>query len=97
MSKFAGAEEFEQAMDSLIAREQTEVHASTFFQALAHIDQERENAGQVIRLQARVVGDRLVFAPTKPESRVTVEDNEILLEDGRLIVLELVSDQSLAP
>jgi hypothetical protein len=30
--------------------------------------------------------------PTEPESRVTVENNEILLEDGRRIVLELVSD-----
>jgi hypothetical protein len=39
----------------------------------------------------------LVFAPTEPESPVTVEDNEIMLEDGRRIVLELVSDQSVTP
>jgi hypothetical protein len=91
------AEAFERAMDDFIAREQTEVLASPFFQALALIDQERKNVGQVVRLQTRVVGDRLVFAPTEPESLVTVEDNEILLEDGRRIVLELVSDQSVAP
>jgi hypothetical protein len=90
-------EAFERAMHDFIAGEQTEVPASAFFQALALIDQERENVGQVVRLQTRVVGDKLVFAPTEPESRVTVEDNEILLEDGRRIVLELVSDQSVAP
>lgn len=90
------AEAFERAMDDFITREQTEVLTSPFFQALALIDQEREKQamGQVVRLQTRVVGDRLVFAPTEPESAIAIEDNEILLEDGRRIVLELVFDQS---
>ncbi len=91
------AEAFERAMHDFISGERTEVPTSAFFQALALIDQERENVGQVVRLQTRVVGDKLVFAPPESESRVTVEDNEILLEDGRRIVLELVSDQSVAP
>jgi hypothetical protein len=92
-------EAFERAIDDSITREQTGVLTSPFFQALALIDQQREKrvVGQVVRLQTRVVGDRLVFAPTEPESTVTVEDNEILLEDGRRIVLELVSDQSVTP
>ena len=89
------AEAFERAMADFIAREQIEVLTSPFFQVLALIDQEREKqaVGQVVHLQTRVVDDRLVFvAPTEAESLVTVEDNEILLEDGRRIVLELVSD-----
>jgi hypothetical protein len=92
-------EAFERAIDDFITREQTGVLRSPFFQALALIDQQREKqaVGRVIYLQARVVGDRLVFAPTEPESPVTVEDNEIMLEDGRRIVLELVSDQSVTP
>jgi hypothetical protein len=85
-------EAFERAVHDFIASEQTEVPTSVFFQALALIDQEKKNMGQVVRLQTRVVGDKLVFVPTEPESRVTVENNEILLEDGRRIVLELVSD-----
>jgi hypothetical protein len=93
------AEAFERAMDDFITREQTGVLTSPFFQALALIDQEREKqaVGRVVRMQTHVIGDRLVFAPTEPESPVTVEGNEILLEDGRRIVLELVSDQSVTP
>jgi len=87
-------EEFEQLMDDFITREQTEVSISTFFKALALIDRERQ-AARVIHLRTRVAGDRLVFfPPVGPEVSITVEGNEIVLEDGRRIVLELVSDRA---
>lgn len=87
-------EEFEQAMDDFIEREPTEVPTSTFFEALAHIDQERRATASVIHLRTRVAGDKLVFVPpTEPENAITVEENEIVLEDGRRIVLELVPEQ----
>jgi hypothetical protein len=54
-------EAFERAVHDFIASEQTEVPTSVFFQALALIDQEKKNMGQVVRLQTRVVGDKLVF------------------------------------
>jgi hypothetical protein len=88
-------EEFEQLMDDFITREQTEVPISTFFKALALIDRERQAAARVIHLRTRVAGDRLVFfPPVGPEVSITVEGNEIVLEDGRRIVLELVSDRA---
>lgn len=87
-------EEFEQVLDDFITREQTEVPVSTFFEALALIDREKREAAQVIRLQTRVVGDRLVFSPPGSEAAITVEGNEIVLEDGRRILLELVPTQA---
>lgn len=87
-------EQFEQVMGDFIAREQTEVPPSTFFEALARIDQERRATARVIHLRTRVAGDKLVFAPpSKPEDAIAVEENEIVLEDGRRLVLELVPEQ----
>ena len=87
-------EEFEQVLDDFITREQTEVPISTFFKTLALIDWEKREAAKVIRLQTRVVGDRLVFSPPGPEAAITVEGNEIVLEDGRRILLELLPAQT---
>jgi hypothetical protein len=86
-------EEFEQVLDDFITREQTEVPVSTFFKALALIDQEKRAVARVIRLQTRVVDDRLVFFPPGPGVAITVAGNEIVLEDGRRILLELVPAQ----
>ena len=88
------SEEFEQVLVDFITREQTEVPVSTFFKALALIDWEERETAQVIRLQTRVVGDRLVFSAPGPEAAITVEGNEIVLEDGRRILLELVPAQT---
>lgn len=88
-------EEFEQVMDDFITREQTEVPISTFFEALTLIDRARQVTARVIRLRTRVAGDRLVFFPSVgPDVSITAEGNEIVLEDGRRIVLELVPDQA---
>ena len=43
-------EEFEQALDDFISREQPEVPVSTFFETLALIDQQRQATARVIRL-----------------------------------------------
>lgn len=86
-------EGFEQVMDVFITREQTEVPTSIFFEALARIDQERRATARVLHLRTRVAGDKLILEPpSKPEDAITVEENEIVLEDGRRIVLELVPE-----
>jgi hypothetical protein len=87
-------EEFEQVMDDFITREQTEVPVSTFFETLALIDREKREKARVIRLQTRIVDDKLVFSPPGPEAAITVEGNEIVLEDGRRILLEFAPDQT---
>jgi hypothetical protein len=86
-------EEFEQAMEEFITREQSEVPVSAFFEALALIDQEKRTTARVIHLHGRVEGDRLVFSPpTDGVPSITVQGNEIVREDGSRIVLELIPD-----
>jgi len=90
-------EEFERVMGDFVTREQTEVPVSTFFETLASMDQEKRAAARVIHLRTRVAGDRLVFfPPVESEDAITVEENEIMLEDGRRIVLELVPDRGVS-
>ena len=88
--------EFEQALDDYIVREQTEVPVSTFFEALALIDREKQETARVIRLRTRVVDGMLAFFPPELGTAITVEGNEIVLEDGRRILLEFAPDQAAA-
>lgn len=89
------AEEFEQALDDFIAREQSEVPTSAFFEALAFLDRERGEQAKMIRLRTRIVDGQIVFSQPEPGEAITVEGNEIVLEDGRRILLELASDETL--
>ncbi len=84
------SDEFEQVLDDFIMREQTEVSVSTFFQALALIDREKQETARMIRLQTRIVDGKLVVSPPESEIAIAVEGNKIMLEDGRRILLELV-------
>jgi len=90
------SEEFEQSLDDFITREQSEVPVSTFFEALALIDREKREAARVIRLRTRIVDGQLVFSPPEAETAITVERNEIVLEDGRRILLEYAPNQAAA-
>jgi hypothetical protein len=88
------AEAFEQTLEDFITREQTEVPVSDFFEALALIDQKNREQARMIRLRTRIVDGEIVFSQPEPEDAITVEGNEIVLEDGRRILLELASDQT---
>ncbi len=87
------AERFEQTLEDFITREQTEVPASDFFEALALIDQKEQERARMIRLRTHIVNGEIVFSQPEPEDAIIVEGNEIVLEDGRRILLELASDQ----
>jgi len=90
------ADEFELILDRFITREPVEVSSSVFFEALAQIDREKQKAAPVIRLWTRVVDNHLVFAPPQPAGTIVVRDNEIILDDGRHILLELATDQAMS-
>lgn len=83
-------DDFEEMLERFITREEDEVEASTFFQAWARIEAERRASAEEIRLWGEIVGDRLVFAePEDQPTSLQLHGNEIVLEDGRRIVVKL--------
>jgi hypothetical protein len=90
-------EEFEEMLETFISREEDEVEVSAFFEAWARIEAERRASAERIYLRGEIVGDRLIFAvPEGQSTGLQVRGNEIVLEDGRRIVLELKPEE-LAP
>jgi hypothetical protein len=63
----------------------------TFFEAWAAIERRKET----VEVQACVEDDRLVLT-APPDSPLTVQDNRIWLEDGRQVVLKLISARASA-
>jgi len=59
----------------------------TFFEDWAAIERRKET----VEVQACVEDDRLVLT-APPDSPLTVQDNRIWLEDGRQVVLKLITD-----
>jgi hypothetical protein len=86
-------EEFERIMENFITREQTEIATSDFFKALALIDQEKQKHARKIKLRTHIINGKISFSEPEPEETIMVEGNEIVLEDGRRILLELVAEQ----
>lgn len=50
-----------------------------------------EQRRTILEIKAQVVNDRLVLA-TPPDSPLTIRDNRILLEDGREVVITLITE-----
>jgi hypothetical protein len=85
------AEEWDQIVTDFIARESpgsSDLPADAFFALWERFEANRRV--QVIELEQDIIGGEIVLsvAPTSP-TLVQVERNEILLEDGRRIVLRL--------
>lgn len=72
---------FDRAFENFIRNDQEQITASTFFETLAEIEQDR--AEKTIELQASIVGGQLQFTPS-PD--VTVKGNEIVLGNQRIVV-----------
>jgi hypothetical protein len=91
MHEDLSAEEWEQSVTDFIARGGPvpgDLPADTFFARWERFEAKRR--AQVIELEQDIIGGEIVLsvAPTSP-TLVQVERNEILLEDGRRIVLRL--------
>ena len=91
MPEDLSAEEWEQIVTDFIARggpSPGDLPADTFFALWERFEAKRR--AQVIELEQDIIGGEIVLsvAPTSP-TLVQVERNEILLEDGRRIVLRL--------
>jgi len=83
-------EGFEEMLETFITRERDEMEMSAFFHAWAQIEAERRASAKEIHLMGEIVGDRLVFGmPEGGSMSLRVRGTEIILEDGRRIVLEL--------
>ena len=85
------AEEWDQIVTDFIARDSPgsgDLPTDTFFARWERFEAKRRT--QVIELEQDIIGGEIVLsvAPTSP-TLVQVERNEILLEDGRRIVLHL--------
>jgi len=63
----------------------------TFFEVWAAIERRKET----VEVQACIEDDRLVLT-APPDSPLTVQDNRIWLEDGRQVVLKLISARASA-
>lgn len=72
---------FDRAFESFIGDDEEQITVSTFFETLAEIEHER--AEKVIELEAQVIGNQLLFAPS-PD--VAVNGNEIVLGNQRIVV-----------
>ena len=72
---------FDKAFARFIQRREEKVTASTFYETLAEIEQER--AEKVIELRVKIVEGQLRFVPS-PD--LSVRDNEIVLGNQRIIV-----------
>lgn len=91
MPEDLSAEEWEQIVTDFIAcggPGPGDLSADTFFALWERFEAKRR--AQVIELEQDIIGGEIVLsvAPTSP-TLVQVEKNEILLEDGRRIVLRL--------
>ena len=81
-------EEFEAVLNAFVEREIEDVPMDDFFVALAEIDRRRRQ--EVIQVQGRIVQGQLVFSPPhSAPSAVTVEGNQIILDQTRRIVVTL--------
>jgi hypothetical protein len=81
-------DEFERALDEFLEREAEgfdELPASTFFELMAKIEQERmENP---IELEAEITDGNIHFALSNDaETSVTTRQNEIIVEGRRILV-----------
>ena len=88
------AAEYEAVVDRFIeeaAQWDGSLPVETFFEAWAAIERRKET----VEVQAYVEDDRLVLT-APPDSPLTVEDNRIWLEDGRQVVLKLISARASA-
>jgi len=91
MPEDLSAEEWEQIVTDFIARDSpdpSDLPTATFFARWERFEAKRRT--QVIELEQDIIGGEIVLsvAPTSP-TLVQVKRNEILLEDGRRIVLRL--------
>ncbi|MFQ6014871.1 MAG: hypothetical protein ACE5NP_05460 [Anaerolineae bacterium] len=81
-------DEFEAVLNAFVERESEDVPMDDFFAALAEIDRRRRQ--EVIQVQGRIVQGQLVFSlPRFAPSTVTVEGNQIILDQTRRIVVTL--------
>ena len=81
-------EEFEAVLNAFVEREIEDVPMDDFFAALAEIDHCRRQ--EVIYVQGQIIQGQLVFSPPYPAaSTVTVEGNQIILDQTRRIVVTL--------
>ena len=81
--------EYEAVVERFIeeaARWDGSLPVKTFFEAWAALERSKET----VEVQAHVEDDRLVLT-APPDSPLTVQDNRIWLEDGRQVVIRLVS------
>ncbi len=82
--------EYEAVVERFIEEEVAQWDGSlpveTFFEAWAALERRKET----VEVQACVEDDRLVLT-APPGSPLTVQDNRIWLEDGRQVVLKLIS------
>lgn len=72
---------FDRAFENFIGNDDEQITASTFFRTLAEIEHERTE--KFIELEARIVGNQLLFAPS-PD--VAVNGNEIVPGNQRIVV-----------
>ena len=86
--------EYEAVVERFIeeaARWDGSLPVKTFFETWAALERPKET----VEVQAHIKDDRLVLT-APPESPLTVKDNRIWLEDGRQVVLKLISAQASA-
>ena len=72
---------FDKVFSAFIQQGKEKVTPKTFFQILVEI--EREHIERTIELQARIVEGQLRFDPS---SEISVQDNEIILGDQRIVI-----------